>query len=847
MFITNLEEVTYLLRSRLRDYLVLKLGIRSNARKVNCFVHNDSDPSMYFNPKTEDETVKCFSCGWSGDIFAAAAELEGLPNNGPEWVTTTIPHLCELLDIPIKLGEPSQNDREKAQLYKLCQDIVDICESLTPDEDTREGLKGYQYIQSRGWYQNELPIYSINEDILISKLVELGWDANDINRSMLIRTKYNSYFGEEKITFAIRDHRGRPIGFISRDLNLDSVAKYINTPENAVYEKGKALLGINIALRTAKKQGVYVVEGPGDLANLYRLGITNAVAVCGTALTEHHLLLLKGLGIRKVYLSFDWDNPGHLATQRVLENVLRATSGVSTFVVLPPSESFEDYKTYPKDPDEYLCQSKDPEEYLGLVKQTAFEWQLAQSSENDSPDVLCTRMIPIIASEEAAVKRELLIHTLAQYTTISSQAITTDVNALRSDKFNERMEKLKTSAEQYVLTVAEDPDNIMAHLSGHEKKIEAVEKEYKRNTVGINYQIARYEAIQDLRAIGEEEDPNNSRFIMNYFPKFSEAMSGGMNWARSCLMYVGGRANSGKTATVLAIGCDIALSDPNAMVIIHSTDDSYEQLEPRLKTNLYRMAAPSGVGLNIGMVVQPHLYLVPLGEEYHEAYQLADTIFKDLIADEKLVLIDPEDGSTLSTLERNLRYYRTRYPGRKIMLICDNTHNYMDFTNMDQTTRMTMIANSQKAMCCKYHTCMIATAEYRKNMPMDHSRFKLPVDDDLADARALMYRPNIIFHVYNDLHDRKEHAEIFWTNEDGKTCPRLLLLITKNKISGFKDKLVLDLDPQSVTLRPKNSQAARLESDAFRDQKTEGVVKMDGNSVVYVKANEYNTSEYEVE
>tara|TARA_Y100001963_G_scaffold20092_1_gene25586 strand:- start:83 stop:511 length:429 start_codon:yes stop_codon:yes gene_type:complete len=142
---------------------------------------------------------------------------------------------------------------------------------------------------------------------------------------------------------------------------------------------------------------------------------------------------------------------------------------------------------------------------------------------------------------------------------------------------------------------------------------------------------------------------------------------------------------------------------------------------------------------------------------------------------------------------------------------------------------------------------MIATAEYRKNMPMDPSKFKLPVDDDLADARALMYRPNIIFHVYNDLHDRKEHAEIFWTNEEGKTCPRLLLLITKNKISGFKDKLVLDLDPQSVTLRPKNSQAARLETDAFRDQKTEGIVKMDGNSVVYVKANEYSKSEYEVE
>lgn len=846
MFITNLEEITILLRSRLKDYLILKQGIRSNARKINCFVHNDSDPSMYFNPKNNDETVKCFSCGWSGDIFAVASELEGLPSSGPEWVTTTIPYLAELLEIPIKLGEPTVADKEKAQLYKLCQDIVDICQSSSTDEEGEPvNAESSEYISKRGWNQDNLSIVSVNEDVLISKLVELGWDANDINRSMLIRTKYNNYFGEDKITFVVRDSRSRPIGFISRDLSSASGAKYINTPENPVYEKSKALLGIDVALSKGKKEGVYIVEGPGDLANLYRLGITNAVAVCGTALTEHHLLLLKSLGIRKIFLNFDWDNAGYLATQRVLENVLKATSGVATFIVLPPSESFEDFNSYPKDPDEYLSNLKDPEAYLNLVRRSAFEWQLAQSSENDSPDVLCNRMIPIIASEEAAVKRELLIQTLAEYTEISSQAITTDVNALRSDKFNERMEKLKVSAEQYVQTVQEDPDNIMAHMAGHEKNIEVIEKEYKRNTVGINYQLARYEAVQDLRRVAEDEDPNNSMFIMNYFPDFSKNMSGGMNWARSCLMYVGGRANSGKTATVMALGCDIAISDPNAMVLIHSTDDAYEQLEPRLKTNLYRMANPSGVPLSIGMVVQPHIHVRPLGKEYHDAYDMADAVFKDLISDEKLVLIDAEDGSTLSCLERNVRYYRQRYPGRKIMLICDNTHNYMDYTNMDQTTRMTMIANQQKSICAKYHCCMIATAEYRKNMPMDQSKFKLPVDDDLADARALMYRPNVIFHVYNDLHDRKEHAEIFWTNEDGKTCPRLLLHFTKNKISGFKEKLVLDLDPKSVTLSPKSSQAARLEADAFRDQKDEGIVKMDGTSVVYVKANEYNSLEVE--
>ena len=63
--------------------------------KFKCFAHDDTNPSMSFNPKTNYETVKCFSCGWHGDIFDAAAEIESLPKNGPEWVVETLPALAE--------------------------------------------------------------------------------------------------------------------------------------------------------------------------------------------------------------------------------------------------------------------------------------------------------------------------------------------------------------------------------------------------------------------------------------------------------------------------------------------------------------------------------------------------------------------------------------------------------------------------------------------------------------------------------------------------------------------------------------------------------------------------------
>ncbi len=828
MYITNIDEVVPILRSRLRDYLTLKLKIRSNARRIKCFVHNDNDPSMHFNPKSNDETVKCFSCGWSGDIFAAAAHLENLPSSGPEWVTETIPKLCEDLEIQVKLGQPTSMDKEKMKHYKLCQDIFDIL------SDSTEGAK--EYVKRRNWIQEEVLIGSISEEKLKSNLFSMGWSEIDVLRSLLVSTRNFSFFNEDRITFAIKDHLNRPIGFITRPINPTNKAKYINSPESIVYDKSKTLLGIDTAKKHIRKKGVYIVEGPGDLMQLYRLGIYNAVAVCGTALTVHHLSLLKSLGCTSINLNFDWDDAGRIATQRVLENAIKQVPGLSISVILKP-EGMHDSTI--KDPDDYLKSSTNPEDYLSLSKKTAFEWQLSQMSDNESPDIICRKMIPSISAEPAAIKREILIKTLSEYTGISARSINSDVESLRNNKFQERKEKLSSQTERYIQSVQDDPDNIMAHLAEHERSVERIEKEYKRASLGVNYQISRYRAIQEQRKM-QDGDENSSTFKMDHFSWFQEAMAGGQNWTSGCLMYVGGRANSGKTATTLLIGCDIAMSDENSLVIFHSTDDSYDQIEPRIKSNLYHMSQTHNPPLTIGMLVQPHIYLNTAGDSHIEGYEHADEVFQNLINEERLVIIDAEDGSTLTVLERNLRYYRQKYPSRKILVVCDNTHNYMDFLNMDQSMRMTMISNQQKNLTAKYKCCMIATAEYRKNMPMDHSKFKLPVDDDLADARALMYRPNIIFHVYNDLHDRKDHAEIFWKDEENKVYPRLLLHFTKNKISGFKEKLVLDLNISNIFLTPIDPEEARQDTASFVGHKDSKRVKLSDNRVIIMEATEYS-------
>jgi len=821
MYIANVDEIIPILRGRLEDYLLLQEIITSGQKTFCCPVHEDKTPSMTLNPKTNYENAHCFSCGANIDIFQAASIYESLPSSGPKWITETIPYLADLLDIPIQAGDPTTYDKEKLRLYKLAQDIADIIES--PEYIPKD------YLEERKWENPHCNISSISEGTLINKLTDKGWSLQEINNSLMVRTSTFSFFGSNKITFTIRDVRGRPLGFISRNLSGPG-PKYINTTETAIFEKRNILLGLDKALKAAKVNGLYIVEGPGDLQQLLRLGVANAVAICGTALTEEHLNKLKMFGIKDIYLCLDWDQAGTLATSRIFETTLRNSPGLNFWIVSAPTDMGD--KT---DPDAYLIDKNDPQAFTTLVKVSAFEWVALNCSDNDSPDVVCQRMVPIIASEAAAVRRELLTKKLQEITGISYQSISSDVSSVRNNSYEERQGRLLAAADKYRIEVERNPDNISAALAQHETDIRLIEQEYERDLVGATYQLSRYDALQEYK-----KSEATGYFKTNYLTYFTEVLRGGMGYTSGTVFYIGGRANSGKTATCLLYGLDVCMADEDAIVIIHSTDDSYIQIEPRLKTNIATIMnqGPSH-GLSIGMAANPQDNIQ--NTKGWAAYNTASSALRDLIAEERLAVIDSEDGPTLSTLERTMRYMRYRYPNKKMLVIGDNSHNYVDFMNLDQTARMTRIANGQKHLAIKYRACMFATAEYRKNMPLDQSKIKFPVNDDIADARALMYRANAIIHVYNDLNDRGEYAEFFWTDpSDPETpLPRLSLMFGKNKITSFKKSLTLDLDPKTVSMKQISTEVKKKEYEEY----VNGDSSLAGDSKVVINATDWESQE----
>jgi len=132
----------------------------------------------------------------------------------------------------------------------------------------------------------------------------------------------------------------------------------------------------------------------------------------------------------------------------------------------------------------------------------------------------------------------------------------------------------------------------------------------------------------------------------------------------------------------------------------------------------------------------------------------------------------------------------------------------------------------------------LVTAEYKKRLTGGQDKLIWPEDDDIADSRAQTYRPNIIAHVYNDSRMRPDNTEIFWI-EDGAVAPRIILSVTKNKISGKVQKMAFDLSGKTVHLWPIPLEQAFAEYDRYVEQKEAGYIRIQGNKCIHVDAEEY--------
>lgn len=803
----DLSNIVTQLKPKLKDYLRIKLGSQVDDNTFKCFAHDEATPSMKFNPQSDNTTVHCFGCGANHDIFSAASLLENLPSAGREWITVTIPTLASHFDLSFDLGELDPGSKERLSLKKFWSDVENFFDASEDSETLID------FVAERNISINHLKFLNCDFQDFLKHMVDLGYDKRYVYEHISVgdvESKAFPLIGKSLISILIKDKYRQPIGIVAR--NLDGLPKYINSPDSLLYKKGEVLLGLDVALRSSRDI-LYIVEGPGDLAALHLAGITCAVALCGTALSKAQINAIKLSGFKSVSLCLDWDRAGQEAIRKHLEEHLENFVGLQIDIV----EQIEDFK----DLGEYIQTLTEETQLQAVSKELkakrihSFNW-LMNLLQDMAPETLVKEMLKYIVVEPTASKREALSILLSERTKISTASIIEDADYLRKNKDAEKDKKVQLAVQHYIERVKENPSNAPILLAQHQEELQGIDAEYKKNELGVSYQLARLQALEEQIAV---DDETTTKFLMKKLYNLSEALDNGMPWSQGTLMYVGGRPNSGKTAFVWEVALDVLINDPDAIIIVHATDDTYFQLLPRIKTGLANhLAQPDDNILTIGMASSPTTRLHTSADRY--VYELASKALRKFIADGKLYILDNEDGPYLSVLERQLKYIRAVDKTSKILIIQDNTHNLMDFGDLDQNQKMTSISNSQVSILARYKASMFATVELRKGLPMPNNEIKWPTDDDIADARSLGYRPKAILHVYNDLNDRREKATIFHTQK-GKMMPRNIVYFGKNKITSFKDKLAYNLYPATVTLEPINIDEAREEEQAVMEQRKE--------------------------
>ncbi len=387
-----------------------------------CPFHKEKSPSFSVSP--DKQIFHCFGCGAGGNVIHFISKIENAD------FKEAIGILANRAGIEL----PTLNnyeDNKTALLKSKVYEINQIAAEFYHQNLYKPTSKiGQEYIKKRKLDNRTLKSfligYSGNFDELYRILKQKGFTEEEILASSLVNKtddgKYIDRF-RKRVMFPIQDTRNKVIAFGGR-VTDDSKPKYINSPENIVYSKGRHLFGLNVAKRGELKN-IIIVEGYMDAISLYQRGITNVVASLGTALTEAQGRLLRRYSER-VTIGYDSDGAGQAATLRGLEILQNIGCDVRILQI-----------SGAKDPDEYVIKYG-PERFLKCVEQAIslveFKVKMLKQSLNldniNDKIKFLNQIAKILSNVTNSIERELYVEKIANEYNVSKEAIYGEVNKL---------------------------------------------------------------------------------------------------------------------------------------------------------------------------------------------------------------------------------------------------------------------------------------------------------------------------------------------------------------------------------------------------------------------------------
>ncbi|MCR5137267.1 MAG: DNA primase [Oscillospiraceae bacterium] len=328
----------------------VQLTKRSGANYFGlCPFHNERTPSFSVNPS--EQFYYCFGCGKGGGVINFIMEIENLPY--PDAVRSLAQRAG--MQVPEESYDPNAKQRGRlleankeaarwfyAQLSepggKRCTDYMQE-RRISPQTARRFGL-GYAP-DTKGSF--------------LRHMRDQGFQDYELLNADLIRKGDYGYYDtfRDRLMFPIIDVRGDVIGFSGRALG-DAGAKYLNSRDTPVFNKGRHLFALNLA-KKSKAGYILLSEGNIDIVSLHQAGFDSAVASLGTSLTPEQARLLSRY-TNEVIIAYDNDGAGIKASQRAIGILERLDLKVR---VLRMEGA--------KDPDEYI-RTRGAEAFRNLLK-----------------------------------------------------------------------------------------------------------------------------------------------------------------------------------------------------------------------------------------------------------------------------------------------------------------------------------------------------------------------------------------------------------------------------------------------------------------------------------------------
>ncbi len=497
-----------------------------------CPFHGEKTPSFFVSPSLQ--RYKCFGCSASGDVISFLENYEGMS------FLEALEFLAKEAGIKLERYQVSDHDKLRQEMFKALDLAAAYYHYLLTKH--KLGKTALSYLKDRGISKESIAVFNLGvasdnwddlykylhkkKKIPVKTLLAAGLLVEKTGR---IYDRFRS-----RIIFPLKNHLGQAVGFSGRVMDSKvKTAKYINSPETAVYEKRKLLYGLHELQQDIRKSdGVIVTEGEFDVISSAQAHVRNVVAIKGSALTEEHAKLLARFS-KRVILALDTDSAGITATKRAIPIIQK--EGLELRVLQVPGS---------KDVDDLARENSKLWRETAKKSISVYEFFLQSAiKEHDikTPEgkrAVMDDLALIFAHIQHAVERDFYVKKLAKKLAVTVSVVERDLKKFGKEKSKTRRQKTEVRSQEPKVSDKNEAYVLFLLFHSYEQKKEALLQEiletFAKLPLATPVALAIKKAIKEEKAKTPDdfariisqlaEDLSQDLFDAAYSPQFTKLL-----------------------------------------------------------------------------------------------------------------------------------------------------------------------------------------------------------------------------------------------------------------------------------------------------------------------------------